>query len=363
MTPPALRRFSDDQAEAYDRVADALRGGRRPRAERDSARRARARTRCWRSSARRARARRCCWRGWPRRWTRPGSRPSRGDWEGRRRRDRRTLAILAPTNKAASVLRTARRAGDDDPPHPLHPGLRPRIREDRRMAGRATATRPEIEGADRRGARPGAGVLRRRTSRSPARWRRRGCAGRTSSTAGSGATTRSTSASSTRPRCSTTRQFEDLREIFPTLVLFGDPAQLAPVNQSGAMVFDGLPDDAQADAAAASTGRRRTTRSSTSPMRWPTPSSTFEDFERMVEEARRDDDRVVVGAAGRGRPDGALAGAGLAQRDAHPADPGLPRGPRRARRRAAAGRAADLRRDRAAAQAPQEAASTWRRAA
>ncbi|MEM9250664.1 MAG: AAA family ATPase, partial [Pseudomonadota bacterium] len=28
-----------------------------------------------------------------------------GDWEGRRRRDRRTLAILAPTNKAASVLR------------------------------------------------------------------------------------------------------------------------------------------------------------------------------------------------------------------------------------------------------------------
>jgi Uncharacterized conserved protein (DUF2075). len=28
-----------------------------------------------------------------------------GDWEGRRKKDRRTLAILAPTNKAASVLR------------------------------------------------------------------------------------------------------------------------------------------------------------------------------------------------------------------------------------------------------------------
>lgn len=28
-----------------------------------------------------------------------------GDYEGRRRRDKRTLAILAPTNKAASVLR------------------------------------------------------------------------------------------------------------------------------------------------------------------------------------------------------------------------------------------------------------------
>ena len=29
-----------------------------------------------------------------------------GDYEGRRRKDKRTLAILAPTNKAASVLRT-----------------------------------------------------------------------------------------------------------------------------------------------------------------------------------------------------------------------------------------------------------------
>src|SRR6056297_2885922 len=28
-----------------------------------------------------------------------------GDYEGRKRRDKRTLAILAPTNKAASVLR------------------------------------------------------------------------------------------------------------------------------------------------------------------------------------------------------------------------------------------------------------------
>ncbi|MEJ2002360.1 MAG: AAA family ATPase, partial [Maritimibacter sp.] len=28
-----------------------------------------------------------------------------GDWEGKRRKDKRTLAILAPTNKAASVLR------------------------------------------------------------------------------------------------------------------------------------------------------------------------------------------------------------------------------------------------------------------
>ena len=34
-----------------------------------------------------------------------GVEPVSGDYEGRRRKDRRTLAILAPTNKAASVLR------------------------------------------------------------------------------------------------------------------------------------------------------------------------------------------------------------------------------------------------------------------
>ena len=37
------------------------------------------------------------------------------------------------------------------------------------------------------------------------------------------------------------RQYADLRQLFRTLVLFGDPAQLAPVGGNGAMVFDALP--------------------------------------------------------------------------------------------------------------------------
>lgn len=37
------------------------------------------------------------------------------------------------------------------------------------------------------------------------------------------------------------RQLEDLRRVFDTLILFGDPAQLAPVGQSSAMAFDSLP--------------------------------------------------------------------------------------------------------------------------
>jgi len=51
-----------------------------------------------------------------------GVRVVSGDWEGRRRKDQRTLAILAPTNKAASVLRN-RGVPAHDSPYPLYPGL------------------------------------------------------------------------------------------------------------------------------------------------------------------------------------------------------------------------------------------------
>ncbi|MEM1346824.1 MAG: AAA family ATPase, partial [Pseudomonadota bacterium] len=38
------------------------------------------------------------------------------------------------------------------------------------------------------------------------------------------------------------RQVEDLGQIFRLIVLFGDPAQLAPIQAKGEMVFDGLPE-------------------------------------------------------------------------------------------------------------------------
>ncbi len=104
--------------------------------------------------------------------------------------------------------------------------------------------RPVIEGLTDAALDRAAAFYASRTSRSPARWRRRGCAasdfitgwkrreepldigfvdeGLDAGRAGSSRT------------CS---------EIFPTLVLFGDPAQLAPVGQSGAMVFDTLPEE------------------------------------------------------------------------------------------------------------------------
>jgi exodeoxyribonuclease-5 len=90
------------------------------------------------------------------------------------------------------------------------------------------------------------------------------------------------------------RQFEDLREIFPTLVLFGDPAQLAPVNQSGAMVFDKLPGPSVL------TLNRVHRQEADNPIldlahALSDPALEFEGFERMVEAAAARDDRVIWG--------------------------------------------------------------------
>ena len=98
--------LSEDQARARERIARMLAeagvdldaaGARSPRAG-DPGRR-------WRSSARPGRARPCCWRSWCASWSPPRVEPISTDYESRRTRGRRTLAVLAPTNKAASVLR------------------------------------------------------------------------------------------------------------------------------------------------------------------------------------------------------------------------------------------------------------------
>jgi exodeoxyribonuclease-5 len=214
-----------------------------------------------------------------------------GDWEGRRRRDRRTLAILAPTNKAASVLRT-----HGVPATTIHrilytPVYAPefeRIAE--WLAGQGE--RPEVEGLtdsalDRAfafyqnvksipGALMSAGL---RGSDFITGWKRR------EDPLDVGVVDESSMLDE--------RQFADLREIFPVLVLFGDPAQLAPVGQSGQMVFDDFPeprklvlerihrqeaDNPILDLAHALSGEIR-----------------FEEFEEMVREAAERDDRVVLG--------------------------------------------------------------------
>ncbi|MFV0474656.1 MAG: ATP-dependent RecD-like DNA helicase [Pikeienuella sp.] len=173
-----------------------------------------------------------------------GLEPVGGDYEPRRTRGRRSFAVLAPTNKAASVLRTR-----GVPATTLHrilyiPVYDPEFEKIARWLTEAGASRPEVEGVDdaqldrikafydEHGSVPGAMAI----------------AGLSGSDFIKGWTRREEPldvALVDEASMLDERQFEDLQEIFSTLILFGDPAQLAPVGQSGSMVFDRLPDEAK----------------------------------------------------------------------------------------------------------------------
>ena len=287
----AAHTFSDDQAEAFDRVADVLRGA-GVDLERESARPPDGRAAAVLAVigkagsgktmllARLAQA-----------LTAAGVETVSGDWEGRRRKDRRTLAILAPTNKAASVLRA-----QGVPATTIHrilytPVYDPEYEKIAEwLAG--NGARPVIEGLsdaalDRAqafyaqqssvpGALAAAGL---RGSDFIKGWKRRD----------DPLDIGFVDEASMLDR----RQYDDLREIFPTLLLFGDPAQLAPVNQSGEMVFDGLP------APARLTLRRIHRQAQDNPIldlahALSDEDLTFEAFEALVREAARRDERVGV---------------------------------------------------------------------
>ncbi|NCO87246.1 MAG: AAA family ATPase [Rhodobacterales bacterium] len=214
-----------------------------------------------------------------------------GDWEGKRRRDRRTLAILAPTNKAASVLRN-----QGVPATTIHrilytPVYDPEYEKVAEwLAGQGE--RPVIAGltdialdrafqsfqvnASIPAALASAGL---RGSDFITGWKRR------EEPLDIGFVDESSMLDE--------RQYADLQEIFPTLLLFGDPAQLPPVQSTGAMVFDSLP------APRKLTLSRIHRQDADNPIldlahALADPALGFEDFERMIEEAARHDPRVVV---------------------------------------------------------------------
>ncbi|MES2665901.1 MAG: AAA family ATPase [Pseudomonadota bacterium] len=213
-----------------------------------------------------------------------------GDFEGRKRKERRTLAILAPTNKAASVLRL--RGVPATTIHrilytPVYDPQYERIAE--WLTG--TAPRPAVEGltelaldrawafyqtvASIPGALAAAGL---KGSDFIKGWKRR------EEPLDVGFVDESSMLDE--------RQFDDLREIFPTLVLFGDPAQLAPVGLSGAMVFDRL---AEGRRLVLSRIHRQAEDNPILDLAHALGDDRlgFEDFERMVEAASRRDPRVV----------------------------------------------------------------------
>ncbi|WP_282603407.1 AAA family ATPase [Paracoccus sp. PARArs4] len=212
------------------------------------------------------------------------------DWEGRRRKDRRSVAILAPTNKAAFVLRMR-----GVPATTIHRILYTPVYdpEYEKIAEWLTGQgdRPNIEGledvaldralafyqqhASIPGALAAAGL---RGSDFIRGWSRRE----------EGLDVGLIDEASMLDE----KQFDDLREIFPTLVLFGDPAQLAPVGQSGEMVFDRLAPQQRLYL------DRIHRQSDDSPIldlahALADDSLTFDAFERMIRDAARRDDRVV----------------------------------------------------------------------
>lgn len=214
-----------------------------------------------------------------------------GDWEGRRRRDKRTLAILAPTNKAASVLRQRGVAATTIHRILYTPVYDPEY-EKIAIWLAESGERPEVEGLtdaalDRAkaffevqksipGALAAAGL---RGSDFITGWKRR------DDPLDIGFIDEASMLDD--------RQFEDLQEIFSTLVLFGDPAQLAPVGQSGAMCFDALPEPRKLQLS------RIHRQAQDNPIldlahSLADPDLEFHEFERKLEQLAAEDDRIVV---------------------------------------------------------------------
>ncbi|TNC51877.1 ATPase [Rubellimicrobium rubrum] len=214
------------------------------------------------------------------------------DWEGRRKKERRTLAILAPTNKAASVLRAK-----GVPATTIHrilytPVYDPEFEKvaewltgqgDRPTVGTLTDIQLDRtkDAYGQHGSVPAAlAAAGLRGSDFITGWKRR------EEPLDLGFIDESSMLDE--------RQFDDLKEIFPTLVLFGDPAQLPPVQgQGGGMVFDRLPKDRVKSLT------RVHRQEADSPIldlahALADPALDFETFEDMVQEAARRDPRVHV---------------------------------------------------------------------
>ncbi len=214
-----------------------------------------------------------------------------GDWEGKRRKDRRTVAVLAPTNKAASVLRNR-----GVPATTIHrilytPVYDPEFEKVAEwMAGQGE--RPVIE-ALTDAALDRAKEVYDNTKSVPAALASAGLRGSDFITGWKRREDALDIGLVDESSMLDDKQYQDLKEIFPVLILFGDPAQLAPVGQSGEMVFDKFKgpnlmhlgrvhrqdaDNPILDLAHA----------------LGDPDLEFPDFERMITEAAARDDRVQV---------------------------------------------------------------------
>lgn len=217
------------------------------------------------------------------------------DFEPGRKRRGRSFAVLAPTNKAASVLR-----GRGVPATTVHrvlyvpvydPGLEKLAKWLEEAAKDPQAARPAVEGFDDAALDRALEAFQKHGSVFAAL----AAVGRRGSDFISGWQRRDEALDVglvDEASMLDDRLLADLSEIFGLLILFGDPAQLAPVGQSGAMAFDKLPEP------------RRLTLSRIHRQAAGNPILDlahalqddrlgFEDFEALVAETALRDDRVI----------------------------------------------------------------------
>jgi len=162
------------------------------------------------------------------------------DWESTSYRRKRSFAVLAPTNKAASVLRAKGVAATTIHRILYTPVYDPefeKIAEWLESEGRKP--KPETD------ALPDAALERARAAYAehgsvPGALAAAGVRGADFITGWKRREDPLDIALVDEASMLDARQVDDLAEIFGLIVLFGDPAQLAPIQSRGAMVFDGL---------------------------------------------------------------------------------------------------------------------------
>ncbi|MHA1529475.1 MAG: AAA family ATPase [Alphaproteobacteria bacterium] len=214
-----------------------------------------------------------------------------GDYEPKRR-TKRSFAILAPTNKAAGVLRNLR-----VPATTIHrivytPVYDPEYQQVADWLEGERKTRPKVEG-----------MTEAALDRAEAFYKAHGSVPGALAAAGVRGADFITGwirrkdpldiALVDEASMIDAERLDDLTEIFGLIVLFGDPAQLAPINSRGEMIFETLPEPRRSHLA------RIHRQAADSPIldlahALGEPDLDFAAFEDRVRVAARDDDRVRI---------------------------------------------------------------------
>ncbi|MEM8840275.1 MAG: AAA family ATPase [Pseudomonadota bacterium] len=214
------------------------------------------------------------------------------EWEPRKSKTKRSFAVLAPTNKAASVLRDKGVKATTIHRIVYTPVYDPEYEKVAEWLQGERKTRPKIDG-----------MTDEALDRAMNSFKEHGSVPGAMAAAGvrgadfiTGWTRRDDPldiALVDEASMIDERQMADLAEIFSLIILFGDPAQLAPVNAKGRMVFDTMPEGRVL------TLSRIHRQSADSPIldlahALAEPDLSFEQFEDMVREAAATDERVRI---------------------------------------------------------------------